>query len=273
MLKATMHLLDLQGTVVLIDSDVIVTRRLTPIVDDAEAGQIVVVADQIPVRRFDEWSTILGLEGPPREQPNVGGGFIALDLDQWPDLMARWLELCERVPPSRNDLPFDLPLEELHANPFALNEQDVLNAMLSTIVPLDRIKIYPLDVFPGPPHNHALRVVDRAALRCDCDGSDPFLLHYWNHPKPWLEGARPHLCMDAYVELLARVLTAPDVPIRLDPGELPVWLRDDLRGRVVRRGPRQLRRTLRRALSLLPAGLEQRGRDLGGTLADKARIG
>lgn len=273
LLKSSMHLLGLTGTVILVDSDVVVTRRMTPIVDDAADGKIVVVADQILERHFEEWGPMLGLDPPPRRQRHVGGGFIALDLDQWPDFMPAWLAGCERVPRERNDLPFDLPHEEFLKNPFALPEQDVFNALLASAVSEQQLKIYELDVFPGPPHNDGLKVVDRTTLRCDYEGHEPFLLHYWNHPKPWMPNARKSLAMDAYVELLARLLTADDVPIRLPPEELPLWLRDDARGRLVRRAPRQLRRSIRGALRRLPAGYEQRARDVGGTIAEKLRLG
>lgn len=273
LLKASVHLLGLTGTVVLLDTDVVVTRKLTPILDDAAGGKIVVVADQFLERYFEEWGTVLELDPPPRRQRHVGGGFVALDLDQWPDFMPRWLKLCERIPKERNELRFDLPLKEFHANPFALNEQDVLNALLATAVAESQIKIYELDVFPGPPHNDRLRVVDRDHLRCDYEGHEPFLLHYWDHPKAWLPDARRHLSMDAYVELLARLLTADDVPISLPATDLPVWMRDDLKGKFVRRAPRQVRRSIRAVLSLLPERFEQRARDIGGAIAEKIGLG
>lgn len=272
-LKTVVHLLGLTGTVVLVDSDVIVTRNLGPVVAAAQAGRIVLVADQFPDRYFPEWEEILGLERPPRRDPHLGAGFIALDLDQWPDFMPRWLELCGRVPPNRADLPFDLPRDVVRANPFAFPEQDVLNALLASEVEPDRIEVFPLDVFPGPPHNDALRIVDRQSLRCAYGEHEPFLLHYWNHPKVWLPGARAGLALDAYVELMARLLTADDVPLRLPARSLPVWLRDGVRGRLVRRTPRRIRRTIRGALRMLPDPFEQRARDVGGAVAGRLRLG
>ncbi len=272
-LKAAVHLLGLTGTVVLVDSDVVVTRHLGPVVAAAQAGRIVLVADQFPERHFPEWQEILGLERPPRRDPHLGAGFIALDLDQWPDFMPRWLELCRRVPQERADLPFDLPRDVVRANPFAFPEQDVLNALLASEVEPDRVEVFPLDVFPGPPHNDGLRIVDRRSLRCAYGEHEPFLLHYWNHPKPWLPGARASLAMDAYVELVARLLTAPDVPLRLSASEIPVWLRDDLRGRLVRRTPRRARRAIRAAVRALPDPFEQRARDVGGAVAGRLRLG
>ncbi|MDO8209844.1 hypothetical protein [Conexibacter sp. CPCC 206217] len=273
LLKASLHLLGIRGIATLLDSDVIITRKMTPILDDAAAGKLVVVADQFLERYFDEWGPVLGLDPPPRRQRQVGGGFLAIDLEQWPDFMPRWFELCERIPAERNDLPFDLPRDEFLKNPFALNEQDVLNAFMASELTEDDRKVYELDVFPGPPHNDRLKILDRTTLRCDYEGHNPFLLHYWNHPKPWLPGARKTLQMDAYVELLARVLDADDVPIPLPRAELPIWLRDDTVGRLVRRSPRQLRRTIRAGLSKLPDGYEQRARDLGGSVAEKLRLG
>jgi hypothetical protein len=272
-LKTVMHLLELRGTVILIDSDVVVTRHLGPIVEAAQAGRIVLVADQFPERHFPEWQEILGLDRPPRRDPHLGAGFIALDLDQWPDFMPRWLELCRRVPQDRADLPFDLPRDVVRANPFAFPEQDVMNALLASEVDRDRIEVFSLDVFPGPPHNDGIQIVDRKTLRCRHGEHEPYLLHYWNHPKVWLPDARATLSMDAYVELTARLLTAPDVPLRLPAADLPVWLHDDLRGRLVRRTPRRIRRTIRALLRALPDPFEQRARDVGGVVAARLRLG
>jgi hypothetical protein len=79
--------------------------------------------------------------------------------------------------------------------------------------------------------------------------------------------------MDAYVELLARLLTVPDLPLRLPADDVPVWLRDDVRGRLVRRTPRRARRTIRAALRALPDPFEQRARDVGGAVAGRLRLG
>jgi hypothetical protein len=274
-LKAATHLLGLTGTVVLIDSDVIVTRPFSPIIEQAAAGKICVVGSHAnPNRRFPlEWGSTLGIDGEFRTQTNVGAGLIAFDIDRWTPFMQRWLDLCERVPPERADLPFELPGEAVAANPFAFPEQDVMNALLMSEVPEERILDLGLEASPGPPHNDFVRVVDRSGLKCLIGGEEPFLLHYWNHPKAWLPNARPHLAFDAYVDLMARLLTADDVPLRLAPADVPVWLRDDLVGKFVRRAPRRARRAVRGAVGLLPEPLERRVRDLGGAVASKRRLG
>jgi hypothetical protein len=274
-LKAAAHLLGLRGTVVLIDSDVIVTRRFSPILDQAAAGKICVVGSEAnPTRRFpDEWRKILRLSQAVREQPYMGAGLVVLDIDRWGGFMRRWLELCELVPADRNDLPFELPGEAVPANPFAYNEMDVMNALFMTEVPEDSIVDLGLHVSPGPPDNDAVRIIDRSKMRCLNGSDEPYLLHYWNHPKAWLPDARPHLAFDAYVDLLTRALNAHDAPIHVDAAELPVWLRDDFVGRFVRRAPRRARRTVRGAVSLLPEPVERRARDLGGSVASRIRLG
>ncbi|MGZ4385561.1 MAG: hypothetical protein ACXVZO_01415 [Gaiellaceae bacterium] len=274
-LKPAAVLLGLTGTVVLIDSDVVVTRDLSPILAEAAAGKICVVGSHAnPGRRFpDEWVETFCLQDELRRQRYVGAGMVALDIDRWHDFMQRWLDLCERVPEERASLPFELPGEMVPENPFAFPEQDVLNALLMTEVPAASVLDLGLEASPGPPHNDVVRVVDRARLRCTIGAGEPFLLHYWNHPKPWLPAARCELAFDAYVELTARVLAADDVPIRLAPGDLPVWLRDGLVGRFARCAPRRVRRAVRAAVGLLPEPLERRARDIGGAVARRIHLG
>jgi hypothetical protein len=274
-LKPAAVLLGLTGTVVLIDSDVVVTRRFSPILAEAAAGKICVVGSHAnPARRFPgEWRESFDLRGELRQQRYVGAGLIALDIDRWRDFMHRWLDLCERVPDERASLPFELPGETVPQYPFAFPEQDVLNALLMSEVPEESVLDLGLEASPGPPHNDLVRIVDRARLRCSMGSQEPFLLHYWNHPKPWLPGARSQLAFDAYVDLMARLLTADDVPLRLEPRDIPIWLRDGLAGKLMRRGPRLARRSVRAAVGLLPAPLERRARDLGGALATRLRIG
>ena len=273
--KAATHLLGLTGTIVLIDSDVIVTRPFSPILEQAAAGKICVVGSQAnPNRRFPaQWASALGIEREFRTQGYVGAGLIAFDIDRWTPFMRRWLDLCARVPPERADMPFELPGEVVPANPFAFPEQDVLNALLMSEVPEESILDLGLEASPGPPHNDSVRVIDRTRLKCMIGDEEPFLLHYWNHPKAWLPDARPHLAFDAYVDLMARLLTADDLPLRLARADVPIWLRDDLVGKIVRRAPRRARRAVRSAVSLLPESLERRARDLGGAVASKLRLG
>src|SRR2546423_12068451 len=60
---------------ILLDSDIIVTRPLTKLIDAARSGRIVAFADEelTQDRFFPEWSALLGL-GPLRRQPYVNAG-------------------------------------------------------------------------------------------------------------------------------------------------------------------------------------------------------
>jgi len=271
-LKAAAHMLDLTGTLVLLDSDIVVTGPLAPIVAEARSGRIAAFIDEpIRDRAFPEWRSTLGVKGDLRVQPYLNVGLIAIDLDAWPGFFERWWELCLRVPDERQDLPFDLANDVTH--PFAFPEQDVFNALLMTEIDPGRIVFHELAAAPGPSSNDTVRIVDRSRLVCANGDRPTTLLHYWNHPKPWLPNARSELAFDAYVEVLARLLTADDVPVRLDPSSIPLWLRDTPTARFVRRTPRRARRGVRKLLRLLPDRIEQRARDIGGTIATKVRVG
>lgn len=271
--KSAVGTLGLTGPVVLLDSDMIVTRSLAPVLASARAGRMCGVVDLLGERRFDAWTPILGLPCFPREQRHMNAGLVAFDAAAWGDFLERWSAACRLVPRSRAELPFDLPQETLLSHPFALPEQDVLNALLMTEVEPERIEILDIDFAPGPLQNDDVQIESRWSLACRSGRVRPFCLHYWNHPKPWLEGARPYLAFDAYVELLARVLTSADVPLRIPAADLPVWLRDDLAGRLVRRTPRRVRRGVRSAVAQLPDPLERRARDVGGAVAQRIRLG
>ena len=60
----------------------------------------------------------------------------------------------------------------------------------------------------------------------------------------------------AFSELLPRVLFSDDVVLRLDPGELPRWLRPGLSGKAIRLGVKSLRAPLRRGSAILPRGVK-----------------
>ena len=261
-LKPAIRVLGLTGTVVFLDSDMIITDRLDQLLDEAATGQVCAFVDGLPQRRFDEWVSVLGLERAPRDQAYVNAGCLALRTDLWDDLLRRWWELCDRVRAKRSALPHDIPEAEAAVHPFAYQDQDVLNALLMTEVPEERISFLDPGRTATPTDNRTTRIEDRAQLRCTKDGRTTVLLHYWDHPKPWFPGARPELHFDAYVELMARLLTLGDVPVQLRGRDLPVWLRETPRGRLVRRGPIVARQMARSGISHLPGPLRRRIRQL-----------
>jgi hypothetical protein len=81
-----------QGTIVLIDSDMIVTRSLGPALALAAQGKICVFPDPDHDTWWAEWQEIFGLPCAPRKQTYVTAGFLAFSASFWPEL----LERCNR---------------------------------------------------------------------------------------------------------------------------------------------------------------------------------
>jgi hypothetical protein len=249
--KAFPHLLDARGIVVVIDSDIIVTRSLDDLVRCAELGRICVFADHPALRErwFAEWHETLGLQAPLRRQTYVNSGFVAVSTAHWPHLLARWWELCALVSP-----------EAVFAEgPFWAADQDVLNALLASEIPADAIEIAP---DPGEAYvDDHLRVrVDLSTLACTLDGDPVTLLHHGHAPSPkvWLPGGWLRLRLDAYVRLLRRLLFADDVPLRLEPEEVPLWVRPSRAGRLCARSLDAAHGGLRSLIRAMPVPLRLR---------------
>ena len=102
LLKSFPHTLEPEGIVVIIDSDMIVTRSLEPVLEQAEAGQVCMFADiQDQRHRFvPEWEDAFGLTAPLRRAHYMNAGFIALSTRHHPDLLRRYWEVCRRIPSS-----------------------------------------------------------------------------------------------------------------------------------------------------------------------------
>ena len=153
------------GTIVLIDSDMIVTQSLADIVATAGAGRICAFPDPLPHRGrwFAEWEQALELRAPLRRRTYLNAGFLALSTDHWPDLLSRWWQLCERVPREQFFGRFE--------QPFWAGDQDVLNAILSSEVPEEAIAELPADGEAYPEELLEAVVVDERTLRCELTGS------------------------------------------------------------------------------------------------------
>ena len=125
--------------VVMIDSDILVTGSLDPLLRDAGMGRVAMFVDlmallpDLPNRSFSEWQDGLGLSGPLRPQPYLNCGLIAFSHTSWPHLLDRWRETCQLAAnAAEQDRHRRLTWSE---NPFAFPEQDALNAILMSEVP------------------------------------------------------------------------------------------------------------------------------------------
>jgi hypothetical protein len=199
---------------VLIDSDVILTRPIRAIVAAAAQGQVVAFADRVPNRYFADWGELLDLEGVvPRTYLN--SGLIALPRDPG-------MSVLERAQAGHARIELDLSIvgNGPPSYPFSYLDQDVLNPVLSALVEPSGILALDSRLAPTPPFK-GLRVVDESRLRCCyADGVEPFALHHVEE-KPWLVPT----VTNAYSQLLTRLLLDPAAAVPAE-NDLPLRLRD-----------------------------------------------
>ncbi|MEA2207399.1 MAG: hypothetical protein QOE77_4175 [Blastocatellia bacterium] len=215
-------LLGATGTIVLIDSDMIVTRSLEPVIEDAAAGRVVMFSD-LPAmsgRWFAEWEELFNLHTPPRREEYMNAGFVAMSIDHFPDFLERWWHASVLVPPERT-----LGKGARGTDPFCFSDQDALNALLMSEVPAGTVARLPHEEAPSEGFLASVEVVDEASLACRLGAHSPYVLHYWGGPKPWEPVAWMRVRRNAYVKLMPRLLFAPDAPVPVAPEELPRWLR------------------------------------------------
>jgi hypothetical protein len=243
-LKPFAHAFDPGGVVVIVDADMLVVGPLSPIVERAAEGRLCLFTDPIPDRWFAEWADTLPLRAELRRGPYMNTGFVALSTERWPELLARWAELCAL-----------LPLEQTftHAQaPFWAADQDVFNALLATEIPPDALEVLPAQGEAFPEELLRVRVRDKRTLACELDGKPVTILHYSLGPKAWQRYGWLRLRNDAYVRLLPRVLFADDVAIRLDPRDLPFRLRSGFAPNAVRNSLDAVHRSARAAAHATP---------------------
>jgi len=232
--------------VVSLDSDVIVTASLDRILLDAHRGQVCAFSDFLSDRWFAEWEEVFGLPMKPRHQAYVNSGFVAFSTVKYPDLLQQWADRCADV----SVTPVATPPIDL-TDPLALPDQDILNALLMTVVAPAAISVQPEDSSAQGQANLArARVRDLRTLACSLDGTATTLLHSWGMPKPWQPAARRTLRGTPYVRCLRRLLVGPDLAVRSELPRVP-WLTPGPRGALTFRyliGRTAARRRARRAL-------------------------
>ena len=232
-LKAVLPLERPTATMVLIDTDVIVTRSLGPLISEASHGRVVAFRNHAD-RFVGEWAEMLDLAPLPR-RPYLCSGLVALGRSPG----AAVLELVEdrqgRIDYGRSYFGAHDP-----GYPLLYADQDVLNAVLASRIGAERVvaldhRLAPMTPFDG------IEVVDERRLRCAyADGTEPYLLHHSLSPKPW-QHPSPE---GPYTRLLRRALSGPDVEIALPAAEVPRRLRAGALSRV--EGRVQARERLRR---------------------------
>jgi hypothetical protein len=216
-------LLGASGTIVLIDSDIVVTGRLDEALDVARAGRIVAAPAWTEAGRnrwFAEWEPTLKLRAPLRREDWFNNDFVVLDAGHWPKLLARWWELNELIPAEQ---------AWLDNQPFNAPDAGALNALLMSEIPRSALALLPQgdEAFGGH-----VTIENVESLCCTLNGRPTRLLHYPDSPKPWQRRGWVRAGATAYAKIIRRLLFEPDVPLPLDQADVPVWLRPSPRGQV-----------------------------------------
>jgi len=209
----------------LIDADMIVTRSLAPIVDEVRAGKVVAFTDPLADRFFETWRELLDLP-PLRRQPYANAGFLGFPRELG-------LELLRRLQRDQRLIKEDDTIWTggSAAQPTYFADQDLLNALLASVVPAKRVKILEQGLAPHPPFA-GVRVASFETVSCVyADGRAPYLLHHMLKQKPWLT---PRLSTP-YSQLLPRLWLGEDVALRVPEEEVPRRFRSGVLAAVERR--------------------------------------
>ena len=207
---------------VLIDADMIVTRPLGELISKTAAGQVVVFRNNLD-RFFPEWGELLDL-GPIRHRASLSSGLVF-----FAGPVA--VELLRLMEDRMSHVDFDLTYvrQNVADYPFLLLDQDVLNAILCTRVDPELVLALDNRLAPNTPFA-GLELIDEATLHCAYEDAEPYVLHHLGRTKPWLQRTRE----DIYSRLLVRLLTGPDVGIRVPDEGLPWRMRSGLLGHAER---------------------------------------
>lgn len=214
MMKAVAPLAHPAETMVLIDADVILTRSLAELIERAGTRSIVGFRDAAD-RFLPEWGALLGV-GEATERPYLSAGLLICGAEPGEQLM-RGLERHR----GSVDFARTWALENDVEYPFVYGDQDLLNALLATVLAAAPVEALDARLLCALPFG-GVAPTDVRALRCAYpDGLEPYGLHHILPAKPW---TRP-LYDGVYSRLLRRALTGPGLAIEIPARRLPVRLR------------------------------------------------
>jgi hypothetical protein len=214
LLKAVAPLRHPTEVMILIDADLLVTRPLDGLCEEASRGNVVAFSNRSD-RFFPQWGELLGL-GPPHPRQYVSSSLVLLGGPAGAEVLRLMDELQPRV---EFDRTFWRANEDDY--PFLYADQDVLNAILASRIDPTRVVEVDEPLEAVPPFD-GLGAVDLKRLRCAFeDGAEPYVVHHYLPFKPWLEPTIPGL----YTQLLVRLLRGADVQLRIPARELPLHLR------------------------------------------------
>jgi hypothetical protein len=200
---------------ILVDADVLFTKRLTDLIAVARGGRAVAFADRAPGRFFPQWRELLDLDRlTPRTYVNTG--LLALPRQGGSELLAAAEARLGHIELERSILGGGPP-----TYPLSYLDQDVFNAVLAARARPDDVLTLDARLAPTPPFR-GLRIADAARLRCTYrDGAEPYALHHLG-VKPWRRPTAPNV----YTRLLTRVLLDAEAAVPVPPRAVPLRLRN-----------------------------------------------
>jgi hypothetical protein len=223
LLKSILPLARPADVQILIDTDMIVTRPVAPLIERAGEGRMIAFCDR-QQRFFAEWGELPGV-GPARRGPYVSSGFVIAG----GEVGKRVLELFD-AHQSRVDFERTYWRQNVRDYPYLYADQDILNAILATSIEPEEIEALDERLAPTPPFR-GLRAAPNGEIACAYrDGARPYVVHQYLR-KPWLEPTFDGV----YSQLLRRLVAPGRGPISVPQDSLPPRLRDDARGRAARR--------------------------------------
>lgn len=210
------------ATTVILDADLIITRPLDELIEDAAAGRLVGFENDHR-RHFEEWGALLEVPAP-RPGPYLSSSALFCGGEVASGFLPRVADAVGRLDSRRTWIGEGAPRD-----PFFFGDQDVVNALALSLLEPGQVSPLPGSLAPVPPFA-GLRIEDEASLLVARRGGQrPFMLHHFSR-KPWLVRMRSNV----YSRLLPRLLFARDLPLRLDPQRLPLRLRPGARAGAAR---------------------------------------
>jgi hypothetical protein len=138
--------------------------------------------------------------------------------------LQKWWAACERIWSNPTLYEGAAHLD----SPTSTGDQDALNAVLMSMVPVDAVRVLPAEKAPASSHFEAgVTVTDLPQLRCHFRGVPTLLLHGSGRHKPWDRYGWVLVRYNPYVRLLRWLLTSPNLALRVPSSSVPMWLRDE----------------------------------------------
>jgi hypothetical protein len=198
---------------ILIDADMIATRRLDELIEAAAGGRV--VAGGTGMDRFrPEWEELLSI-GPMRPLPYVSSALVLLGGELGSEVLAIVDDKHQLV-----DYELSCWSRNVADYPLVHADQDLINAALCARAADDQVVVFDPRLSASPPFSE-LRLVEVDSLHCAYDdGTEPYVVHHWL-AKPWVEETHHGV----YSQLLRRLLIGDDVALKVGADELPLRFR------------------------------------------------